>query len=219
MEIIPVIHIVSENQVLTNLETCAKNGISKIFLIDHSGNRCDKMVPIVRLNAPKMWCGLNFLQGNALEDFQSLNESYYNVEALWIDNAGLLKEPDDVLAKEVDVYRKSKFPTVQYFGGVEFKYQKQPNKFDIEWVYKEAVKYIDVITTSGPGTGRAAELSKLERIRVLIGSHPLAVASGVSYINKSAISKFVDFALVASSITQPGTELIIEDKLKQLLDS
>jgi 2-keto-3-deoxy-6-phosphogluconate aldolase len=34
-EIIPVIHMINENQVLTNVETCLSCGIEKIFIINH----------------------------------------------------------------------------------------------------------------------------------------------------------------------------------------
>ena len=149
-----------------------------------------------------------------------LYETYFNGDTAEVDNSGLVKEPDDSLAVEVDNYRKeNSLDKVLYFGGIEFKYQKQPSQSDLEWVYKKAIKYIEVITTSGPGTGKPAQISKLERIRNLIGNHPLAVASGVDYINKPSISKYVDYVLVASSITENGTELISEDRLKKLLDS
>jgi 2-keto-3-deoxy-6-phosphogluconate aldolase len=34
-ELIPVIHMVNEDQVLTNVETCLSCGIKKVFIINH----------------------------------------------------------------------------------------------------------------------------------------------------------------------------------------
>ena len=46
MEIIPVIHIVNDLQVHKNIQICSKNGIKKIFLIDHSGSE-DRVVSML----------------------------------------------------------------------------------------------------------------------------------------------------------------------------
>jgi len=52
-----------------------------------------------------------------------------------------------------------------YFGGVAFKYQEQPNNLAV--AIENAKEYLDVITTSGPGTGKSIDLDKIKRIRTL----------------------------------------------------
>ena len=76
---------------------------------------------------------------------------------------------------------------------------------------------MDVITTSGAATGVAADLEKIRTIKSYISNHEMAIASGVDYKNKDMYSEFVDYLLVASSITNPQTEMIIESKLKEIL--
>ena len=61
-------------------------------------------------------------------------------------------------------------------------------------------------------------LNKLSRIRKSIGEHPLAVASGVNKSNIKNISEYANYALVASSITNYQDELIVSDKLKELMN-
>lgn len=34
-EIIPVIHMINQNQVLTNVKTCVESGVNKVFIINH----------------------------------------------------------------------------------------------------------------------------------------------------------------------------------------
>ena len=61
-ELIPVIHMVNHNQVVTNVKTCIECGINKIFLINH-------VVPIEDLikcalfikKEYNIWVGINML--------------------------------------------------------------------------------------------------------------------------------------------------------------
>jgi predicted TIM-barrel enzyme len=73
------------------------------------------------------------------------------------------------------------------------------------------------IVTSGPATGVAANISKIKNMKECVGDDPMAIASGVNVENKSVYSQYIDYLLVASSITDGTTELIIESKLKELL--
>ena len=75
---------------------------------------------------------------------------------------------------------------------------------------------MDVITTSGSGTGKSPSLEKIQLMRSYIGDTPLAIASGITPENKSMFTDLVDYLLVASSITDKD-EKIEEYKLKLLL--
>ena len=75
---------------------------------------------------------------------------------------------------------------------------------------------MDVLTTSGDATANAPSIEKIRIMKQYIGDMPLAIASGITPENKSSYEQWVDYFLVASSITGEG-ELIIEEKLKDLL--
>lgn len=215
-EIIPVIHVIDFNQVKYNLSLCENNGIKSVFLINHSlsGSPVDDIISYYEyaMEKHKMNIGINFLSLSTLESIKKCND--INPSMVWTDNAHIYKKDDILKAIEIDNQRKSKSV---YFGGIAFKYQKQPNPEDLKWVCEQATKYVDVVTTSGSATGSPADIEKIKTIRGLIGTHPLAIASGVNKDNKSIFSEYVDYMLVASSITNAYTEIINEVKLKELL--
>jgi len=70
-----------------------------------------------------------------------------------------------------------------------------------------ASKYMDVVTTSGPGTGQASNVSKIQRMKSSIGSFPLAIASGITPENVHQYIEFADCFLVATGISHSWTEL------------
>lgn len=216
--IVPVIHVIDYDQVKTNAETCLEAGVDHIFIIDHDSRNhptfLSNIYARLKKEHPELWIGINFLFLDNVDSLELCNNLGAN--ACWCDNAHLLKPGEDSKAKLIASHRSSK---TLYFGGVEFKYQRQPKGEDLEWVYSNAKKLVDVITTSGPGTGREIEIRKLARIRELVGNHPIAVASGVNERNKKEIEKYADYLMVASSITDPISELISLDMLRRLLAS
>ncbi len=103
-----------------------------------------------------------------------------------------------------------------HFGGVAFKYQQQVPLSDLPGLGVLARTAVDVATTSGPGTGMAADLSRLVALREGAGNHPLALASGVTPQNVAASIGLVDHVLVATGISGPAGGLD-EAKLDALL--
>lgn len=69
---------------------------------------------------------------------------------------------------------------VTYYGGVSFKYTAgYTDDPDIAAESARALNpFVDVVTTSGPGTGKAAPVSKLVAMKHAIGSQRLGLASG-----------------------------------------
>lgn len=212
--LIPVIHVENYSQTRRNIETCLSLGIDHVFLIRHGGWKpVDDLVEVFDLTKeefPSLWIGLNFLQIPNLEAVKICND--LKADAIWCDNAHLLRAGETAEAEE---FMKVKSENVKYFGGIEFKYQHQPHLEDLKWVYDAGKKYTDVITTSGPGTGKEISIAKLERSRELAGDHLLAVASGVNLQNKKLLDQYANILMVASSITDKG-EIINYDKLKAL---
>lgn len=89
--------------------------------------------------------------GYYLEEALNIN---LNIDALWIDETVTTKD--------------KKFKGL-IFGGLAFKYQKQPS--NIELACKEATYFTDVACTSGPGTGKAPSIEKIQTIRKYLGNH------------------------------------------------
>lgn len=216
--ITPVIHVIDYDQVKMSVETCLETGIDHVFVIDHNSRNPSTHVATIRQKLkeeyPELWVGLNFLF--LPNELAMGTAELCGANAIWCDTANLVRPGDEEKAKNLQNARFRK--DMLYFGGVEFKYQRQPHPYDYEWLYQTAVKYVDVITTSGPGTGKEIRLDKLIRIRESVGTHPVAVASGIDEGNIHEISKYADYLMVASSITEPNTELIMKAKLQRLID-
>ena len=200
-ELIPVIHVLNKQQVLRNAATCYANGIKKVFLINHAVDKTTLLECAFTVKEVyQLWVGINLL-GYPIEEVIS---SPYFADALWCDQT---------LTKEKAEHRKFKG---QLFTGVAFKYQPQPG--DLKAACEEAKLYTDVATTSGVGTGKPANIYQMQLMRMYLGDHPMAIASGVSAENVHFYKGVADYLLVASSITD-SNEIIVESKLKELLNN
>ena len=200
-ELIPVIHMVDETQVLLNVEICHQVGVKKVFLINHVVSVHDLLICAnkVKKEYPDMWVGVNML---GIPTHIALTNELKGIDGLWCDAT--------ISAAEAKSVRQFKG---MFFGGLAFKYQPQPT--DLESACNEAKLATDVACTSGVGTGKAPTTVKINTIRDYLGSHPMAIASGVSIDNIDSYKGIVDYLLVASSITDRN-EMIIKDKLVQL---
>lgn len=197
-ELIPVIHMLNENQVMTNVKTCIECGINKVFIINHVVSiedllNCSKKV---KLKYPNLWVGVNMLGYKT--DISLLLDT--GLDGLWCDG----------VVNEHPVKRNFKG---MFFGGVAFKYQPQPKDLNLACYWAKMTT--DVATTSGTATGKPADINKILKIRDYLGDHPMAIASGVSIDNIESYKGIVDYLLVASSITTKG-EMIIKEKLIEL---
>ena len=81
----------------------------------------------------------------------------------------------------------------------------------------KAVPYVDVVTTSGEGTGLAPDISKIRGMKTAISRHPLAVASGITPENVEEYLPYVDCFLVATGVSISHTELS-RSKLQRLME-
>lgn len=216
-KIVPVIHIIDWPQVKYNVDMCYRNGVDFIFLIKHGGKApIDKLIECfynTKELYPDLKVGVNFLQATTLESFKIANSMKITPDAIWSDVSHV--NLDDLsIAEEI---KKENYKNIQYFGSIAFKYQRQPSPDELKKLCKIAPNYMDVVTTSGPATGVAANITKIQNMKEWVGDAPMAIASGVNYGNKSVYSQYIDYLLVASSITDSATEFIIEPKLKELL--
>jgi predicted TIM-barrel enzyme len=65
---------------------------------------------------------------------------------------------------------------------------------------------MDVVTTSGPGTGEAASVEKIRTMKNALGDFPLAIASGLTPENVGDFRDLADCFLVASGISSSWTD-------------
>lgn len=219
-KIIPVIHVVDYDQTMYNVEMCRDNGVSDIFLIDHyisdsktSLLKLERCIRSIKTNIkPEIKIGVNYLQ---LDTIEAMTEAFrLYVDYIWADRSYIEPKTLDMANKIFDKFNHTEKHTSLYFGCVAFKYQR-PVK-NLEWTCKTACDYMDVITTSGDGTGKPPSLEKIKSMRNYIGDKPLAIASGITPENKNIFNDLVEYMLVASSITDKS-ERLIESRLKAIL--
>ena len=200
-----VVHVESKKQGLRNARIAQEEGADGVFLINHniSYSSLIECYTHIREQLSNLWIGLNCL------DLGMANIGIIPREThgLWVDNAGI-KENDSnpVIETErfVEMRKKSGWQGI-YFGGVAFKYQESVK--DAARVARLAIPFMDVVTTSGNGTGMAADIDKIRKMKQAIGDHPLAIASGITPENVSEYIPHTDCFLVATGISDSHTEL------------
>ncbi len=157
----------------------------------------------VHRELPDWWIGVNCLDLAPSEVFHKISPE---VSGVWVDNAmvdeRVAEQP--MAAAILESRIQSGWPGL-YFGGVAFKYQRQVQ--DLAGAAQMAKQYMDILTTSGPGTGQAAPREKIKAIRDALGDFPLAIASGITPDNVQDYLDVADCFLVATGISSSFTEL------------
>ncbi|WP_020475039.1 phosphoribosylanthranilate isomerase [Zavarzinella formosa] len=203
--VLPVIHVETASQAVQNARVARDAGADGVFLINHSMTDETLLAihEIVADDHPDWWVGVNCLGSSPEGAFKLLSTK---VKGLWVDNAGIEEgQENQPYADKVLAVRQSCVPECLYFGGVAFKYQRHVE--DLESASKIASRHMDVVTTSGPGTGHAADTEKIRRMKLAMGDTPLAIASGITPENVSEFLQFADCFLVATGISKTFTEL------------
>lgn len=211
-----VIHVESGTQALRNTEIAKEAGADGAFLINHD-IPFTKLLEIygkVRQQHPDWWIGINCLDLSPLQIIESVP---VDTSGIWVDDAGLDEETDDValVARSNWARRQQRndWPGL-YFGGVAFKYQKHVS--DLARIAWHAMEYMDVITTSGEKTGSPPDIEKIRVMRSAIGKFPLAIASGITPENISQYLDMADCFLVATGVSRTFCELDA-DRVKELV--
>ncbi len=199
---LPVVHVLNLEQTMRQMEIVFQNGADGVFLIGH-GIRYNELFDIysqVRDTYPYNWIGLNCLDLAPLEMFLRIPKG---VNGIWVDNAYINEELDineqKYPLKVKNLINKNKWNGL-YFGGVAFKYQKRVN--DTIMATKIACQYMDVVTTSGIGTGLAAEPEKIKIMSTIVKKYnkKIGIASGITFNNVEDY-KSVNYFLVATGIS------------------
>ena len=231
LAIFPVVHVQSVDQAQQQAALALDAGADGVYLIDHGSGAADLLESAfnaVTQRHPSAFIGLNFLAiGCGVDAFAHVHQCvtagrlrrYPN--ALWVDDALPLTSPHSTHADVPDL--KAAVPElscVAYLGGVAFKYTRTYTD-DPEQAATEAsalVTHVDVVTTSGPGTGKPPSPEKLRAMKAAAGPVPLAAASGVDAGNIADLRPYLDVVLVASSIeTQPYSGEFDRGRLAEII--
>lgn len=196
--VIPVLHIQSEKQAVENLDLLLECGIKQVFVIGHEGKfrSAEKLVHIADLAHQKgFWCGINFLGYEPIEMLKQYANA--SIEALWYDNsfAGI----DNQKTKAIYEAKNQYADHIKLFGGVAFKYCTQPK--DLKEACTVAEQCMDVVVTSGNGTGIAADVQKINEMRCYLDPNTkLGIASGITAENVHEYD--ADYLLVSTGISK-----------------
>ena len=205
--ILPVIHMETEEQAIHNALLARDSGCDGVFLINHSVSNQVLLAAhsAVKSLAPELWVGVNCL---GLEEPRSLFNNG-DLDGVWVDNAGIDERAGvdgvQTFAERQRAAKEASHWEGLYFGGVAFKYQR--SVADLPQAARIAAGYMDVVTTSGPGTGAAPDVSKMEAMKSAIPDFPIAIASGITVENVAHFLPYADCFLVATGISKSFTEL------------
>jgi len=207
--ILPVIHVQSLEQALRNTEIAVNCQCDGVFLINHEFSH-KKLLEIhkeIKEKFPNFWIGVNCLDLLPGIVFQKVSKE---VDGVWIDNAEIDERTEDQpVARSIQrIQRESKYQGL-YFGGVDFKYQRKVE--DLSSAVKYAAPCVDVITTSGSGTGMAPHIQKLQQMKQatieFAPNTPIAIASGITPLNVHNYLESADAFLVATGISKSFVDL------------
>ena len=210
MKIYPVVHMDSPDQALTLSKQAFGAGADGVFLIDHrTFHHPEVLTDVYREIREALggtaWLGVNYLNLSPAQAVRHLDMSMTTKaidnlpNGLWTDDATTEAHIHNVPALK-HVYGMD---NIEYFGGIAFKYQLNYTDDPVEAAAqaREFIDDVDVVTTSGAGTGYSADVSKVAAMKAAIGNKPLALASGVDIHNIDHYREAgLDMALVASSI-------------------
>jgi len=218
--VLPVIHVKNMEQAAENISIAQETGADGAFIIAHGSMAAINLIKIHQelcIHFPDFWIGANFLDLMLHEVFDMIPPE---MPGVWVDNASLDNNDlsSAMIAQHIKELQMEKKWKGLYFGGFAFKYQRQPENLIKSAIL--ATEFVDVITTSGPGTGQAASVEKIATIRSAVGDYfPIAIASGITPANVKDYMPHANCFLVATGINKEGDFYNLDPKkTKDLID-
>ena len=231
MKVFPVVHIQDTEQAREQTDIAFESGADGVYLISHSSGVSPavlKAFEAVKKDHEDDYIGINLLAGRPDTSFNIISRALAHEaihtapDALWVDEATHSLEDIHALL-DANILRQSsaELKGVRFLGGVAFKYTRlyTDNPRHAASAAHMLQDYMDVVTTSGQGTGYAPSPAKIAAIKEVIDK-PLAVASGVSLQNIGDYGNNIDEVLVASSVeTVPYSGIFDKSKLVEFIDT
>jgi len=217
--LLPVIHVITIQQTLTNARILYQHNVRGCWIINHSCSDelfADAFAQI-KATYPNLWVGINYL-GRDFTPIIFCSQFNIKPDGFWFDNVGVSDHDATKAHKIRALMEQTGLSDVLVFGSICFKYQRQPKS--VETTTRTALDICDVITTSGKGTGIDHDPSDIDKFRTMKAicteNSYLAVASGISESNISNILEHVDIFMVNTSIAKD--EIFIPEKLANLVN-
>ena len=207
--LLPVIHPIGRTEALAAVRIAHGLGVPGVFLIDQGMDAHDvlSLVREVHDLYPLLWIGLNLLTRRPADALTVALDACDFIAGIWSDDAGIDERASDSTARpRAEAFvaaRRSRAWNGLYFGGVAFKYQREVATEDLGRAAAQAAPYMDVICTSGPGTGQPAAVAKVRELRLGLGEcHAMALASGITPKNVQIYMPYVQAFLVGTGIEE-----------------
>lgn len=230
-----VIHVESHAQCLKNLHLARGCGAGAVFFINHAMSDKELVDIFVRMrgmledrNLP-MWMGLNLLDAGLSsrpEDTFRLLPQDARVDGVWLDNMNFDDtDPHHETAMRIQEahmrFMATGSPNCLLFAPYAFKGQEYVKPSCNSRIAPHIFDFADVLTTSGPGTGHAADPGKITAIRDAIGpDKPMVVASGATPRNLHnylpAANGFLTFSGIGIEDTNDFNPVKIKEFLRGL---
>lgn len=205
MKVLPVIHYLNQQQALDNAELAVELGADGVFFIDMSGFKENEVLHLAHMLKEKnikTKVGINILSNPTPASMVMAH--VWGFDMVWTDNQDYFngEAPKYVqVMKDMMVSYK-----LDVFTAVAFKYQAKDPK-PTESAYAAARDYF-IPTTSGAGTGIAADIEKVKAMRESFmysswhKNPPIALASGLTPDNIELYKPYITHALVATGINK-----------------
>lgn len=229
MKVFPVIHINNTERAVHEAEVALDMGADGVYLIDHHGGEPDTTFEVFNTideHRPDAYVGVNLLGYSSTDVLKTMRDAHQRRElvripdGVWIDD---VRHSGNMSPREVFEYKQndSVLRSMRILGGIAFKYTRSytddPGKAQDEVGSLESA--VDVVTTSGKGTGSAPSASKIRAMHEA-STKPIAVASGISLDNIGDYRGFVDEILVASSVeTAPYSGVFNQGELRAFIEA
>lgn len=225
----PVVHCTNKSAAMKAIKIVETSGADGFFLIDQGKMQAKDVVGLAWEVAREgaLPVGLNLLGLSANEVAMKVDGS--SIALWWADNA-LIPE---MVRVETPPKSRSRSPAdilrgLEFFGGVAFKYQPfvPDDRLEHE-ISLSKTWHVDVVTTSGPGTGKPANVDRVrqmfEHVQKLNATggrqQRLGLASGVTVDNVGEFLPYVDDFLVGTGIEKdfgvldPGRVKALADQI------
>ena len=158
--------------------------------------------------AVRLPLGFNVLRNDAraaLALCAACGGSFIRVNVLtgaMVTDQGLIEGDAYTLAR----YRKAICPAALIFADVQVKHAVPLGNLPLEIAARDTVErgLADALIVSGTGTGVAADLADVERVRAACPQTPLLLGSGVTLANVHAYLRLADALIVGTSIKRGG---------------
>ena len=203
--LLPVVHPIGRQEALAAVRIAHDLGVPGVFLIDQGMHERDLLALVreVRDLYPSLWIGVNLLSRSPADALAKALDACGSIDGIWSDDAGIDEHGSThPRAEAFDFVRGVASWRGLYFGGVAFKYQREIAPEDLGRAAERAAPHMDVLCTSGPGTGHAADIQKVRALGLGLGDHAMALASGVTPDNVCSYLPYVQAFLVGTGIEE-----------------